>query len=380
MINTGLSFWEKDRYFNNIDVAIIGGGIVGLNAAIHLKKKHKKLKVAVLDKGLLSNGASSRNAGFCCFGSPGELLDDLKSHSESTVFSLVEKRWKGLQKLRKNLGDKAIDFHNWGGYEVFDSEEEYHLCLEKLDYLHKNISPLIGIKTVYENATDQIKKFGFKGVKGMIVNLAEGQIDTGKMMSVLIAKAYKAGVYIINMCEVQNIEDQDDSVLIHPKEGTIIISRRALICTDGFSKPLLPNDPIEPYRAQVLISKPIPNLKLKGTFHYDKGYYYFRNVGNRILLGGGRNLDFKTENTDRDGLTDLVQNRLNDLLQNMIAPYTKPEVDMRWSGILGLGNDKTPIIKPVSKNVFCAVRLGGMGVAIGSLVGEEAGEMVGKGL
>src|SRR6185437_13405485 len=100
-MNTDYSFWEKDTYFNNIDVAVIGSGIVGLNAAISLKSKYKKLKVVVLDRGLLSMGASSRNAGFCCFGSTGELLDDLKSHSENTVFSLVEKRWKGLLRLRK---------------------------------------------------------------------------------------------------------------------------------------------------------------------------------------------------------------------------------------------------------------------------------------
>jgi len=375
-MNTDYSFWEKDTYFNNIDVAVIGSGIVGLNAAISLKSKYKKLKVVVLDRGLLSMGASSRNAGFCCFGSTGELLDDLKSHSENTVFSLVEKRWKGLLRLRKNLGDRAIDFHNWGGFEVFDSQEEYHFCKEKLDYLNKHISPIIGIKTVYKDASNQIQNFGLKGFRGMVANLAEGQIDPGKMVSALVAKAYKAGVYLINMFDVQNIEDQDGLVMVHAKDGSSLVSKRVLICMNGFSRPLLPAYAIEPARAQVLITKPIPGLKLKGTFHFDKGYYYFRNVGNRVLLGGGRNLDFSAESTDQHGLTDLVQNKLDDILHNQIVSYAPPEVEMRWSGIMGLGNEKTPIIKAVSKNVFCAVRMGGMGVAIGSLVGEEAADMV----
>ena len=47
---------------------------------------------------------------------------------------------------------------------------------------------------------------------------------------------------------------------------------------------------------------------------------------------------------------------------------------------MGLGNQKTTIIQPVSKNVSCAVRMGGMGVAIGSLVGEDAAKMVLKSL
>jgi glycine/D-amino acid oxidase-like deaminating enzyme len=50
---------------------------------------------------------------------------------------------------------------------------------------------------------------------------------------------------------------------------------------------------LKPARAQVLITKPIDSLKIKGTFHMDRGYYYFRNIDNRVLIGGGRNLDLK---------------------------------------------------------------------------------------
>ena len=59
----------------------------------------------------------------------------------------------------------------------------------------------------------------------------------------------------------------------------------------------LTNNQVKPARAQVLITKPIENLDIKGTFHLDKGYYYFRNIENRILFGGGRNLDFEGETT-----------------------------------------------------------------------------------
>jgi gamma-glutamylputrescine oxidase len=98
-----LSYWEKNSYFNNLDVVIIGSGIVGLNAALSLKKRNKKLNILILERGLLATGASSKNAGFACFGSPSELLSDLKTNSENEVFSLVEKRWKGLLKLRKKF-------------------------------------------------------------------------------------------------------------------------------------------------------------------------------------------------------------------------------------------------------------------------------------
>jgi len=371
-----LSFWEKNSYFNTVDVAIIGSGIVGLNAALNLKKKNKKLNIIVLERGFLPMGASSKNAGFACFGSPSELLDDLKSHSDSEVFSLVEKRWKGLQRLTKNLGKENIDFHNWGGYEVFDTKAEFSRCAEKIDYLNKQTSSIIGKKVVYKIADEEIKPLGLKRVKHLILNTAEGQIDTGKMITTLVKKVRSMGVEIINGFDVEKIEDNESSVDIVSKQGVEINSKRVIIATNGFAKQLLPTYDVQPARAQVLITKPIKNLKLKGTFHYQSGYYYFRNIGNRVLFGGGRNLDFITEETTEFGLTLLVQNTLDEMLKNMILPYAKPEIEMRWSGIMGVGNQKKSIVRVVSKNVCCAVRMGGMGVAIGSLVGEEVADLL----
>ncbi|HEX8516305.1 MAG TPA: FAD-dependent oxidoreductase [Bacteroidia bacterium] len=371
-----LSFWEYDTFFRDTDVVIIGSGIVGLNAALALKKKNKKLKIIVLEGGMLPSGASSKNAGFACFGSASELLDDLLKYPEDEVLNTVEKRWKGLERLRKNLGDKAIDFHNWGGYEIFDSGPGYQRCEARLPYLNSSISGIIGKKKIYSNADKKIRDFGFKKVKHMILNNSEGQIDTGKMISALIAKVRNEGVEIINGFRVIEIQDDGRNVHITSANGLKLKCRKAIVATNGFARQLLPGEPVVPARAQVLITSPLAGLKLKGTFHFDGGYYYFRNIGNRVLLGGGRNLDFKTEETLEFGLTTLVQNRLEDLLRKVIIPGQKFEVEMRWSGIMGIGPAKKSIVKKLSSNIYCAVRMGGMGVAIGSLVGEDVAELL----
>lgn len=371
-----LSFWEYSSFFRNVDVVIIGSGIVGLNAAISLHKKDKKLKIVVLERGMLPMGASSKNAGFACFGSPSELLDDLEKHSENEVLAIVENRWKGLQRLRKNLGDKTIDLHNWGGYEVFETKSAFSRCDDQLDYLNKLLSPVIGKKQIYKNADTSIKQFGFKKVKHLILNTEESQIDTGKMITALIQKARRAGIEIINGFEVKSLLDEGNLVTIESGDHIKFSCKKVIVATNGFAKQLLPNYDVNPARAQVIVTQPIKNLKLKGTFHYDGGYYYFRNINNRVLLGGGRNLDFKTEETTEFGLTQLVQNKLDELLKTMILPSTPYEIDQRWSGIMGVGSTKKPIVKSVSKNIFCAVRMGGMGVAIGSLVGEEVAMLV----
>ena len=67
---------------------------------------------------------------------------------------------------------------------------------------------------------------------------------------------------------------------------------------------------------------------------------------------------------------------MEELLRTTILPNTAFEVEHRWSGIMGVGSQKKPIVKQMYNHVFCGVRLGGMGVAIGSLVGKELAELI----
>lgn len=149
------------------------------------------------------------------------------------------------------------------------------------------------------------------------------------------------------------------------------------MCTNGFAKQLLEED-VQPARAQVLITKPIENLNIKGTFHYQKGYYYFRNIDDRILFGGGRNLDFEGETTTEMTTSANILDSLKEILSTVILPNTEYEIDRSWAGIMGVGSTKKPIIKMISPSVACGIRLGGMGVAIGSLVGQDLAQLIVK--
>ncbi len=370
------SHWEYDSYFNSIDLAIVGGGIVGLNAAIEVKRLNPSLKVMVLEKGVVLMGASLRNAGFACFGSPSELLDDLKTRSAEDVFKLVEKRWKGLLALRAIVGDKNMEYEPLGGYETFDTEESFNESKDAISGFNKEISQITGEKETYKVCDEKINDFGMKGFTHMIVNKCEAQINTGKMVRTLTAKAAESGVILMNGIELKEYKEENGSVHLITNWQNFNV-KHLLFATNAYTSSILKEVKVKPARAQVLITTPINGLKLKGTFHYDKGYYYFRNVGERVLFGGGRNLDFDGETTTELETTQRIQAVLETLLKERIVPGQKYEIERRWSGIMGIGDgDKSPIIKNVSDRVHCAVRLGGMGVAIGTLVGKEAAAMV----
>lgn len=380
METNNLSYWETTNFYNS-DVLIVGSGIVGLNAAIAIKSIAPKLAVNIIDRGFLPSGASTKNAGFACFGSISELIEQEKTAGTDGLFQLIEKRWMGLQKLRDIAGDQNLAFENNGGFELFTSEQQplQQECVSKIGHYNQILKEVTGTANVYRPIKNNSNRFGFNGITGMISNSLEGQLDPGKMIKTLIAKATSLGAVILNSCEVRSFKTEQQRVIVQTSQGTFG-AKKLLCCTNAFANQLLPKIDLKPGRGQVLITKPIEGLKLKGTFHYDKGYYYFRNVGNRVLLGGGRNLDFFTEQTHQFGETPLVQHTLLRLLKDVILPNTSFEIEQKWSGIMAFGPQLTPIIEEVEPNVFCAVRCNGMGIAIGSQTGQEAGEMVASSL
>lgn len=368
-----LSYWEKKTWFTNVDFCIVGSGIVGLNCALELREKHPKAKIIVLERGSLPQGASTKNAGFACFGSLSELLSDLRIHSEDEVFQLVQQRWEGLRLLRERLGDKTIKYQQHGGYEVFlnQNQDLFDTCRAQIDIINKWLKP------IFKSDVFKLQKqaFGFKNcLPDIIFNPFEGQIDTGLMMHNLLKKVESEDIVVFNAMNVDSFKDEGDQVNINIQDFNLKV-KHLFIATNAFAKSLI-NLRVEPARNQVLVTKPIKNLKIKGAYHLDEGYYYFRNVGQRLLIGGGRHLDSIKESTTDFGLTRLIQDKLEELLKEVIIPGQAFEIDHRWSGILGVGHQKKPILKAISPRVFCAVRLGGMGITIGSQIGRRLANLL----
>ncbi|MCI4670161.1 MAG: FAD-binding oxidoreductase [Bacteroidia bacterium] len=370
------SYWESQTWFKDIDLCIIGSGIVGLNAAIEAKRKFPENRVVVLERGMLPMGASTRNAGFACFGSVTELLDDLEHRSEEEVFETVRMRWEGLKLLRSILGDKLIDYEHFGSYEMFTAKdkEAFDKAESSIVTLNEHLKNYLGHENIFSVIKDS-KKLGLSGISHLIHNHLEGQLNPGKMMKALMQVAQDLGIEIWNGVDVDSVYQEVKGVRIAGKEFDFTV-KKLILATNAFSGKFMPELDIKASRNQVILTSPISDLRLKGCFHYHKGYGYLRNVGNRVLIGGWRHLEKETENTEEFGHTPLIQAELMRWLNEYIIKGKEFQVAHRWSGILGTGTHKHPIIKRIGEHMVVAIRLGGMGIAIGSSVGQRAARLI----
>lgn len=371
------SYWERQSFLHS-DIIIIGAGILGLSTACSLKELRPERSVLVLERGLLPTGASTKNAGFACFGSLSELVADAERLGEERMLQLVEMRWRGLAHLDRRLGEEAMDFRHYGGYELLTGPQlELH---RHIDWMNDLLLPLFGME-VFHSVPSRVKEFGFDGetVKDVIFNPFEGQLDTGKLMKALAAKSHSLGVEILTGAEVTALYPLPsgvEAVVQHNGEQVRFTAAACAVCTNAFLPALVPEMSVRPGRGQVLITRPVAGLKFKGAFHFDEGYYYFRDLDGRVVFGGGRNLDMEQEATTAFEPNERILADLKEKLRTIILPNTPFEIEQTWQGIMGFGTEKFPVITTPQPNVWAALGCNGMGVMLSSMLGDELADRI----
>ena len=367
-----ISIWEQESFFAKRDIIIVGGGLTGLWCAYELLIKNPSLQLLIFDRGIIPAGASTRNAGFACFGSPTELLHDAQTMGEDRMLQLAEMRYKGIQKIRRVLSDSAIDYDNCGGYECLQNDiNDTEEIITKLSWLNKVLKAITCIDETFVVTNEKLMQYGFQGFDALIGNKLEGGLHSGKLVMALQQRVQALGGQIMQGISVKRWEETEKEITVYANDNISIKASKLLICTNALGENLLPDLNIAPARGQVLVTSPIEGLSMRGTFHFNEGFYYFRNIGNRVLLGGARNTAFEEERTTTFDISPLIQDTLEQFLNHHILPGISYQIEYRWSGIMGFTNNKQPLLKSISERASAVIVCNGMGVALAPAIAEQ---------
>ena len=356
----GLSYWESKGWFENTDALIVGGGLVGMNAALELQSLHPNWRIVLIDRSDIG-GASTRNAGFACFGSPTELLEDWQILGREKTIDLVKMRWGGLTELRRQWGDDALGYRDCGSLEAFTNPESFKQCLAVLPEMNEALSPIFGETPFTTLDSSALADSGLNNVCGVISSPLEGDLDVAQMNRAMQRELFSRGIDVIGGVTVQRLRENGLAWRIETDQGDLE-AKKVLVCNNAWASELLDID-VQPAPNAVVVSQPLHRLKLKQTIHHDRGYVYAREVDGRLLIGGGRHWDCRDDH-------DRIQ-RLLDWAQKHIVGAESIQIDHHWIGQLGVGTHRMPVIDELKPGLFAGVRLGGMGVAIGSEVGRQ---------
>ena len=377
MLQRAASYWETNRTVGSFDVLVVGGGMVGLWTAYHLRKQSPALHIGIVEQFPSGQaGASTRNAGFACFGSPTELLDDMRYESREDSITRLKWRYSGLQAWRSQFSDSDLGWQAGKGYEIFSpsQSQEWEGVLQNLDSLNELASAAEIPGTVYQEVAPPISS-----LLGCISIEHEAGLHAGMAHHALKSAVQSAGVEFLHGVEIPNQSQwrRDGASWQLPTQQGRLNALHVVLATNAWTGALLNRTDVIPGRGQVLLTQPIPNLPYRGTYHADEGYLYFRNLGDRLLLGGGRNAFRQDEETLSGESTAHVQGYLEEYLRTVLLPGQAVEISERWAGTMAFApnGSKMPLLE--SQNGLTVVaRMGGMGVALSPEAGKKAAALV----
>lgn len=335
---------------------------MGLSAALECRRRFPDASITIVELSPLCGGGSTKNAGFACFGSPSELLDDWNNLGPEKTVELVDARYKGLLNLRKNFADSEIGYEPSGSIELFtrDTKELESRVHQFLPTLNEALLDVFGCKPfkIAQSAS------GVKGATSAISSPLEGILDTSKLYRTMLQRALNSGIDIINGVKIESIVAEGEGYRLDFDFG-YLEAREVMIATNAFASDLLPDLDVKAQTNRVLVTEQIDSLEFRGSCHFDRGYVYLRRLENRLLIGGGRQWG--------DGASEDVQQMLQDFLANHIKGAEGVQFEYNWIGHLGVGSSRNPIVKTIKPGLHVGVRMGGMGVAIGTVIGEKLG-------
>lgn len=371
----GTSIWEES-YLNHCDVAIIGGGFLGQWCAYYLSLKHPTLNIHLYEKDAFSLGASTRNAGFSCFGTLGELIADSEKSSFNEALNLLIKRYKGLEAIKHfcNTQKIAIDYEASGGFEIL-KKEEFEQVAGHIEHVNSVLKDTLSIDNTFNVAHLQKENLPFHSSLHLIKNLYEGGLNSFKLLQGLKEVNQSFGVKTIYGLDAKEIHD-GMVYLTSPLREMETHAKHIIIATNASSNHLTHTQTVTPGRGQVFWCDNL-DLPFKGTFHYDSGYYYFRTIGHhQLLIGGARNLAIKQEETLRFGVNEVIEKHILDFVHHTLnIPAFK--IEKKWQGIMGFSHNKLPFIqnlRHLGEQVWHLHACNGMGVAMAPKIAQEFSE------
>lgn len=371
-----LAFWEREMGLTNCDVLIVGAGIVGLSAGLALRQLSDQTRITIIDRSPFSDGGSTRNAGFACFGSPRELLDDVAANGLDTMLDTVARRLRGLALLRAELGESNIGYVPSGSLELAHRgpHDQFPATTpDEIGWLNARLAPVTGRPDTFIPApASATSGVAVGGAESVWFSPLEGMLETSHLILTLEQRAAQAGIIIRRGLHVSALRLQPDGTSaldLQPafsSPGTTFTLRppATLLAINGLTGSLIGDAEVERAPNDVIVTEPIDGQLPTCPIHAESGYIYARPLPSRqILIGGGRHWPGLSP-ADRE-------ERLLAWLARAIPAAAQARPAIRWTGYLGVGPSKHTRIEAIGAHTFGAWRLGGMGVATGMEVGRE---------
>ncbi|AJY44457.1 NAD(P)/FAD-dependent oxidoreductase [Martelella endophytica] len=357
------------------DVAIVGGGYTGLQAAYQLAANG--VDVVLVDAARFGDGASGRNGGQLGTGQhwwPEEMETKLGQARSHAFFKLAEDAKSHLldfaraHKIDVDFRPGQLTVAHKRGME--DSYRHHIDALaDRYDYPH------LSFMSRQETAERLGSERFFCGIR----DIGTGHIHPLKLLVGTAKAAAKAGARLFEQTKALNIDRADGRIAVETERGTISAERVLIACNGYIEEHLDPRTAakIMPIRSFIGATVPVPKSKnvLPGGESVDDSRFvvrYFRKTPTGELLFGGR--EAYTANDPKD-----ITRHLYRQIAEIYPSLAKIEITHAWGGSVGITLPRHPLVEEIMPGVTSIGGFSGHGLMLSNYCGKlYAEEILGR--
>jgi gamma-glutamylputrescine oxidase len=345
-----VSYWmkginAKESGPKTYDIAVIGGGIAGLSSVYWLAKEDPTLKIALIEKYRIGDGATGRNAGFITCGSVEHFNRLVETHGSEKALEIWRISEDNLQLLKDEIiqddGDKLF-FEEKGSFSLASTTQE-------LDELKKTKSLMADLNISVDELDEKecSKRLSVEGFVGGIKYCDDASVHPLKLLEAIKSKCltHFSNIDFFENHEVYSIEKKGSENIVRTRGGDFM-APMVVMATNGYSAQLKSffKDKIFPTRGQILCTGPVAPF-MEGPCYANFVLDYFRQLPTgEVVIGGFRQLQKDVEVGYSDETTEVIQSALEEFLKQHIPNLKNTPIIHRWSGIMGFSADGQPLV------------------------------------
>lgn len=353
------------------DVAIIGGGFTGLQAAYNLARLG--VSVVLIEGNRFGDGASGRNGGQLGTGQrawPDELEAELGFERSKALFDMAENAKHYLLDFAEQHG---IDIEYMPGQLNVAHKANYgseyrrsaEIMATRYDYPH----------IAFMDRDETRERLGSKRYHCGVRDTGTGHIHPLKLLVGLAKVAAKAGARLCEMTPASAIRQAGGKTMIDTPRGTITADR-LLIATNAYIGNLEPvtASHVMPIRSFIGATVPLDKFPaiIPGSEAVADSRFvvrYFRKSRDGRLLFGGR--EAYTADSPRD-----ISSHIRRQIAEIYPSLADIEMTHAWGGSVGITMPRKPFARDVLPGVTSLAGYSGHGVMLSNYCGKMYADTV----
>ncbi len=362
---------SRSEIGGHVDVAVVGGGLTGMSAALHLARKGAS--VAVLEKETVGWGASGRNGGMATPGLSLGIRDAVAKYGLPTARDLYNSYYDAIDTIEKLVTDEGIDcdFARTGKLNLAAKPSHF----DGMSRTHELLTERLGAKVTLVPGSEIRTEIASDAYHGALVDPLGAGLHVGKFVRGLGESAARAGA---------QIHEKADVVAVNRLGGTqhdVVTSRgriradQVLVATSGYT-----GSPfrwlqvrIAPVGSFIIVTEPLGKdvcdqlLPRRRMVSDSKNLlYYFRITPDHRLLFGGR-ARFAKAGPRSDQKSGRI---LRDAMVSVFPQLAKARVDYCWGGLVDMSMDRL-VHAGEQDGLFYSVGYSGHGVQMATHMGMK---------